>query len=285
VRPIVASTPLAACLAALVNNPQQPESSATLAKGAYLGFDHNDYPGDENLPALRKKYAFAGYWLNKPLGAANNTWIGKRKLVQAAGFGFLVAFNGRTFAEIKSIGDPSKLGRSDGGTAVEAAKHEGFPPGTIIFLDQEEGGRLLPAQRGYLHAWINAVKAASFEAGVYCSGIPAREALGASVVTAIDIQQSGGGRKLGYWVSNDQCPPSPGCAFPPNPPMPAASGVALAQVWQFAQSPRRSKFASDCKATYNKDGNCYPPGSYPQQLHVDLDSSTSADPSRGRTRD
>src|SRR5262249_24828688 len=84
-RPIVASTLLAACLAALVNDPQQPESSETLAKGAYLGFDRNDYPGDENLPALRKKFAFAGYWLNKPLGAANNTWIGKRKLVQAAG--------------------------------------------------------------------------------------------------------------------------------------------------------------------------------------------------------
>jgi len=74
-------------------------------------------------------------------------------VVQELGFGFLVVFNGRTFAQIKEAADATKLGASDGVMAVSSARHEGFPAGTIIFLDQEEGGRLLPEQRGYLHAW------------------------------------------------------------------------------------------------------------------------------------
>ncbi len=35
---------------------------------SYLGFDRNDYPGDGNLPALRKSFAFTGFWLNNPPG-------------------------------------------------------------------------------------------------------------------------------------------------------------------------------------------------------------------------
>ena len=231
---------------------------------------------------LRRKFSFAGYWLNNPPGAKSNSWSGKRELVQKLGFGFLVVFNGRTFAQIKAAGDAAKLGEADGAAAAEAARREGFPANTIIFLDQEEGGRLLAEQRLYLHTWADAVQAAGFRAGVYCSGIASREDAGKSVVTAEDIRENAGGRQLSFWVSNDSCPPSPGCTFPRMPPSPAASGVAFAEVWQFAQSPRRAKFARQCAATYSKDGNCYAPGGEAERLHVDVDVALSADPSRGR---
>jgi len=39
-----------------------------LQSAAYLGFDRNDYPGDENLPALRETFSFTSYWLNNPPG-------------------------------------------------------------------------------------------------------------------------------------------------------------------------------------------------------------------------
>ena len=109
----------------------------------YLGFDRNDYPGDENLPALRKTFSFTGYWLNNPPGAKANSWRGKRETVQRAGFGFLLLFNGRAYAELKSAPNP---GAFDGAAAAQAAKAEGFRRGSVIFLDQEEGGRMLDEQ-------------------------------------------------------------------------------------------------------------------------------------------
>jgi len=263
-----------------------PISRMRPAQVAYLGFDRNDYPGDANLKLLRQTFSYSGYWLNTPPGAKTNSWTGKRKALQAAGFGFLVLFNGRTYAEIKAVGDAAKLGSSDAAAAVSSARAEGFPPETIIFLDQEQGGRLLPEQRAYLHAWVEGATSAQFAAGVYCSGIAAKEGSGASIVTAEDIRKNAGGRKIEYWVVDDSCPPSPGCSVSRKNLSPGASGIPFADVWQFAQSPKRKDFARGCSANYNKDGNCYPPGVDPVQgLHVDLDVAASSDPSRGRTRD
>jgi hypothetical protein len=261
-------------------------SRSPAAPAGHIGFDRNDYPGDANLKTLRRTFSYAGYWLNNPPGANSNSWKGKRNNLETAGFGFLVLFNGRTYAEIKAAGNAAKVGSSDAAKAVSAARTESFPTNTIIFLDQEQGGRLLPEQRAYLHAWIDGVTAAHFVAGVYCSGIAASEGAGVSIVTAADIQKNAGARSIKYWVVNDSCPPSPGCTVSRKDLSPQASGIPFADVWQFAQSPKRRDFASGCSTTYNKDGNCYPPEVGPaQRLHVDLNVATSEDPSHGRTRD
>jgi Domain of unknown function (DUF1906) len=270
--------------AAVLIMSAQPGHSGLTARTEHLGFDRNEFPGNDNLAALRRTFEFAGYWLNNPPGMTSNSWVGKRRAVQAAGFGFIVIFNGRTYAQIKAAGSANKLGSSDGAEAVASARHEGFLPHTIIFLDQEQGGRLLPEQRAYLHAWIDAVNAAGFRAGVYCSGIAAKESAGISVITAEDIRQNAAGREITYWVTNDSCPPSPGCSFPRQLPAPESSGIAFAEIWQYAQSPKRSDFAHAC-SNYHKDGNCYSAGSdIAQRLHLDLDVATSSDPSHGRTR-
>lgn len=249
---------------------------------AYLGFDRNTYPGAANLKALRQTFSYTGYWLNHPPGEKTNTWTGHRAAVEAAGFGFLVLFNGRLYAELKSVANATKLGSSDAQAAASAARREGFLPRTVIFLDQEQGGRMLPAQKAYIYSWVDGVTAAGFRAGIYCSGIPSADDGG--VVTAEDIRQSAGSRQIMYWAINDACPPAPGCAFPARPPGPAQSGVRFADVWQFAQSPQRKDVSARC-SNYSRDGNCYPPGvPSPQQLHVDMNSATSPDPSGGRSR-
>jgi len=279
---------IAAIVASLAVSFQLMQASSVrpTAHAGYIGFDRNDYPGDANLKILRRTFSYSGYWLNNPPGAKTNSWTGKRKTLQDAGFGFLVLFNGRMYAEIKAAGDAAKVGRSDAAAAVAAARAQGFPFQTVIFLDQEQGGRLLPEQRSYLHAWVDGVNSAHFVAGVYCSGIAAREGSGVSIVTAEDIRKNAGGRKIKYWVVNDSCPPSPGCTVSKKDLLPESSGVSFADVWQFSQSPKRTDFASGCSGNYNKDGNCYPPGIDPaQRLHVDLDVATSIDPSHGRTRD
>ncbi|MGO9402090.1 MAG: glycoside hydrolase domain-containing protein [Terriglobales bacterium] len=250
---------------------------------AYFGFDRNEYPGDQSLEDLRATFSYAGYWLNNPPGATLNTWSGTRSKLEAAGFGFMVLFNGRAYREVGSVDRASELGKIDAQRAVAAAEREGFPARTIIFLDQEQGGRLLPEQKAYLFAWVDGVSHAGFRAGVYCSGIAAKEERGESVITAEDIRQNAGGRDIVYWVTNDVCPPSPGCLVSRRPPSPSASGIPFADVWQFAQSPRRKEFAGGCGRTYSADGNCYAPGSgSARQLPVDLNTATSADPSHGR---
>ena len=245
----------------------------------FLGFDRNDYPGDDYLQELHKTFSYAGYWLNNPPGEKTNTWVGKRDKLESAGFGFLVLFNGRLYRELKT--HAVELGKSDARAAAAAAKRDGFPPRTIIFLDQEEGGRLLSEQKAYLFAWMDGITAAGFRAGVYCSGMPAPEEGGRTVITAEDIRQNSGPRKISYWVTNDACPPSPGCAKHGSAPAPGTSGIDFADIWQFAQSPKRKDVAANCKG-YNQNGNCYAAETTGHPVHVDLNSARSADPSKGR---
>src|SRR5437899_389382 len=135
-------------------------SLAAQTQAQHLGFDRNDYPGDAALPALRKHFAFTGYWLNNPPGETTNTWRGKRDVLARNNFGFLVLFNGRLEADIRKAqrgASASALGKQDAARAIASAQREHFPAGTIIFLDQEEGGRLEDVQSAYLLAWTEGV--------------------------------------------------------------------------------------------------------------------------------
>lgn len=140
---------------------------------------------------------------------------------------------------------------------------------------------MLPEQKAYIYAWVDGVNAGGFRAGVYCSGIAAPVGNGITVITVEDVRRNAGGRKIAYWVTNDACPPSPGCKFPSRAPAPSKSGIEFAEVWQYAQSPKRKEFAGRCPA-YSTDGNCYPPGLAGEKLFIDADTARSKDPSVGR---
>jgi hypothetical protein len=285
VKRIVLLLIIAAIGTASAQSAPRSQAKETTDSPSYLGFDRNNYPGDQNLKVLRETFSYTGYWLNAPPSARTNTWSGKRVKLESAGFGFLVLFDGRLFNELKSVSYATKLGKSDAHAAAAAARREGFPAQTIIFLDQEQGGRMLPEQKAYIYAWVDGVSAGGFSAGIYCSGISAAKEGGEDIVTADDIRQNAGARKIAYWITNDACPPSPGCAFPKRAPSPVDAGIPFAEVWQFAQSPKRPEVAASCPANYNPDGNCYPPGiDIAQHLHIDVNTATTADPSRGRTR-
>jgi hypothetical protein len=245
-------------------------------RGPYLGFDKNNYPGDDLLPTLHRTFAYTGFWLNNPPGMTSNPWASKRAVLQEAGFGFLILFNGRPDSQLKGQ-DASALGTADAKAAVRAAQREGFPSHVLIFIDQEEGGRLLPEQAAYLDAWFAGVVRTGLRAGIYCSGIDVAD--GKSVIsTAKDIAARF--PEVKQWIFNDQCPPSPGCVAKAADP--TKGGIENALVWQFAQSPR-SQFAVFCKVGYAADKNCYAPG-LPQsdKTMLDMNTSSEADPSAGR---
>lgn len=267
----------------------QPPGSATsngrTATGEWLGFDRNDFPGDAAMAAMHKTFAFTGYWLTNPPGENINTWVGKRATLRDQGWGFLVLANGRLDAEIlkaQKIGtQPADLGRRDAAAAVASARHEGFPARTVLFLDQEEGGRLLPEQAGYLLAWTETVAASGFRPGVYASGQAVEDSPGATIDTIQDIRSHVAAGKLhpvDIFDALDQCPPAPGCTLQTKPLRAAPDAGVIA--WQYAQSPRRPEITKSCVATYAADSNCYAPG-FPQ-LFLDMDVASSQDPSQGR---
>ena len=264
-------------VASSASTPQEAPSRS------YLGFDRNDYPGDDALPILRKTFAFSSYWLSPPPGEKTNTWSGKRELLRALGFGFAVLYRGPDSNELKTEVAAKARGTREGEEAAASAKAEGFPAGTIIFLDIEEGGRLSPDYHAYIQGWLWALTQLGYQGGFYCSGIPVKEDARSTITTADDIIKflSQKSRAFKIWAYNDACPPSPGCTFPHEPPPPAKSGIAYAAIWQFAQSPRRKEFTRRCPAKYAADGNCYARGDTGHAWFLDVNIATSPNPSGG----
>ena len=266
-----------------VTQTQHGSSTAAAQEAhSYLGFDLNEYPGDAALPILRKTFSFSSYWLGPPPGEKRTTWKGKRALLKAQGFGFVVLFNGRDSRNLKTDADARQKGALDAENAAKSAEHEGFPKDTIIFLDIEEGGRLPGTYHQYIRNWVEGLQRAGYRAGVYCSGIPVSEGKSATITTAQDIQAQIGSGKIVYWVYNLSCPPSPGCSFPVTPPSPQQTGFLPATVWQYAQSPRRAEFTAQCPANFNSDGNCYAPGDKAHRWFLDANVALSADPSSAK---
>jgi len=261
--------------------PLGVQSVAAESKGSYLGFDRNIYPGDSSLPILRKSFAFTSYWLSPPPGEKANTWKGKRELLLSHGFGFLVLYRGRESRELKNEAAAKRIGFQDAKNAAAAAKSEGFASGAIIFFDIEEGGRLPANYHAYLAVWSEELTRAGYHPGVYCSGMPVQEGPGVTITTADDIRNDAASRDISIWAYNDLCPPSPGCAFPQDPPPPSLSGIGYATVWQFAQSPRRREFTARCPAKYAPDGNCYAPNDTAHKWFLDVNTAMSPDPSGG----
>ena len=203
---------------------------ADSATGDFIGFDRNDYPGDDAMAGLKKQFAYTGYWLTPPPGETANGWVGKRAVLRGLGYGFLVLADGRLDKEIKASKlSPAELGKQDAARAVAAARSEGFPTRTIIFLDQEEGGRLLEEQAGYLFGWTEGVAATEFRPGVYGSGQPLPDGPGATITTIQDIRAHVAKDHLhaiAIWAYQDACAPkgpAPGCTV--QPPSRNASGM------------------------------------------------------------
>jgi hypothetical protein len=261
--------------------PVSSSLSSSAPSALHLGFDRDQYPGDAAMKLLRKDFVFTGYWLGLPPGEKTNTWEGKRELLRSLGYGFLLLFTGPDSATLKTSAMAREKGTADGKAAAISARRDGFPMSAIVFADIEEGGRLTPNYHAYLRAWSDELRRNGLKAGVYCSGMPVNEGHGVTITTADDIYNDPLIPDFARWVYNDACPPSGGCSAGPQAMEPAKSGIRYADVWQFAQSPRRKQYTAKCPAKYAPDGNCYAPSDAAHRWFLDLDSATSADPSGG----
>lgn len=264
----------------------------------YLGFDCQYYPanGDALLKAwiTSSPLRFAGFYLTPaPSFPKNGGWMDKRTMMKSLGWGFLPLYYGRQDPTLKTTNPDivfiksAAEGTTDASgpavtpdtapqSAVTLAKKAGFPAGTILYLDVEQGGELGATTLQYIANWIKALAdEGTYRPGVYCSFYR----------TAAQIRTFVGPVALSFWIYNVRCnglpekpAASPGCVVPKTAPSPARSGVAEADVWQYAKSPYEPAESSAC-AGYS-EGHCWITYGG-ERAFVDLNSARSPNPSGG----
>jgi hypothetical protein len=228
-----------------------PQPAATAA--GFAGFDTSIYPGDAAMRAWRQTspYAWVGYYLPAPCHR-DASWSGKRETLVGMGWGTAVIYLGQqdwaampgrpaaqdtaaradtTAAQAQQPAPPpacsatllsASRGITEAADAVAKTAAEGFPAGTVIYLDVERVTTVSPLLADYVRAWVEGVLAEGrYTPGIYVHRLNA-DAIAAAARAAYSARGRSGGPQ--FWVTSStgfslQLPPS-------------ASGVPYASVWQ-----------------------------------------------------
>jgi hypothetical protein len=134
----------------------------------YLGFDTNIYPGDRTMAiwAHDGTYDWVGYYLPAPCHK-DDSWSGKRDTLINMGWGLAVVYVGQQVWKTSKKAKPgatcsnsfisSGRGAAEGHDAIARVIAEGFPHGTVIFLDIERMDAIPEKMKGYYRAWTQTV--------------------------------------------------------------------------------------------------------------------------------
>lgn len=137
-----------------------------------LGFDVSSAPTPPQLTALRQHFDFCGCYLAPAPSHQDKSWmLAGIANARHIGFKFLPVFVGQQVVGPGSHNDTKAQGAVDGTTAVARMHDAGFQLGSPVYLDLENGAPFPPAEGLYAFAWIEAVRAAGFTPGVYCSHV------------------------------------------------------------------------------------------------------------------
>src|SRR5512140_3216385 len=133
-------------------------------------------------------YEWVGYYLGAPCHS-NTTWLGHRPFLASLGWGTAVLYVGQqTWDAVPAAAMVSPAagraaqsttcsrtmlsgaqGTIDGSDAAAKAANEGFPAGTVIFLDIEYMRAVTQPMRDYYTSWVAQVLAdGRYLPGVYC---------------------------------------------------------------------------------------------------------------------
>lgn len=242
-----------------------PDEASPDATTLYLGFDRYGYPGDTVMSDwwTYSPFFFVAFWLAPTAGHPDTGWMTKRSYLKGVGWGFLPIYFGR---QDGGSGLTYAQGQADAHQAATYAINAGFQFPAYLFLDAEGGPPLSAAYLNYLNGWVTEINTNSvFNAGVYCSHS-----------TATSIKSKVGTQTCKFWVWNLTCPtPSPGCVATARNPN--TCGYANAEIWQYAQNPRKSGV---CTTGYQADGDCEVTY-HGHTLTLDLDSALSGNPGSG----
>ena len=156
-------------------------------EGTYPGFDTNLYPGDDVMQKWLDAgpYRWVGYYLVAPCHK-DASWMGKRTQLEQMGWGLAVVYVGQQTWDAKLAPTPPSdplaapledcgrelvsgpRGRMEADDAILRTKSEGFPRGTVIFLDIERMENMPPRMRDYYREWTRRVaEEGTFRPGYY----------------------------------------------------------------------------------------------------------------------
>ncbi|MFL5384910.1 MAG: glycoside hydrolase domain-containing protein [Longimicrobiaceae bacterium] len=182
--------------------PVPAAPSGANAAGAFPGFDTGIYPGDDALRAWRRSspYVWVGYYLPAPCHR-DASWSGKRERLIGMGWGTAVIYLGQqdwaaapgrvpaardtaTRTDSTANAQPSAppappacsasnlsaaRGTTEAADAAAKTAAEGFPSGTLVYLDVERVTAVSPALLEYVRGWIDGMLAdGRFIPGIYC---------------------------------------------------------------------------------------------------------------------
>jgi Domain of unknown function (DUF1906) len=217
----------------------------------FPGFDTSIYPGDAAMTAWRypkSPYYWSGYYLPAPCHR-DVTWSNRYATLHAMGWGIAAIYvgqqdwtqipqsilvrgaNASARAAQSIIGEQAVCsasllsadqGTSEAADAVARLKADGFPDGTIVFLDVEFVTSVTPALLSYYRAWIAAV----IRDGHYRPGIYAAKSNATTLyVAAVDAYRSAGSAdQPPFWIAA-----SSGFSLGQTP---TAVGLDFAKLWQ-----------------------------------------------------
>lgn len=217
----------------------------------FAGFDCSNFPGTAEMAWLKANtnLVWCGYYLGPAPSHASTSWMGQRATLKAANWGIAPVYVGQQINGPGRHNVSAAQGTLDGSDAASLLTADGFPLGTCAFLDLEDGPPFAPPRSAYMAAWADALTAAGFLAGVYCSH-----------AFAADVQQLRPNVRIwAFKVATTVEHPFPGVNFPDLHP--AGSGYAGASIWQLAQNCRLNLGAAPMVSRL-----------------VDLDSATTPDP-------
>lgn len=167
----------------------EPAGPADAARGV-PGFDTRTYPGDEAMTRWldESPYRWVGFYLPAPC-YTGTSWQRKRSTLRDMGWGLAVLFVGeqdwpqrRALAADSAAVEPApsaegdrctrdnlsaEQGRTDGAAAAAAAAAEGFPEGTVVYLDVEPVQSVSDALAEYVTAWTRGLVQQGYAPGLY----------------------------------------------------------------------------------------------------------------------
>lgn len=184
--------------AAAVTGQRAPMADAA-ERGSFLGFDTYTYPGDDKMRTWRNApnapYRWVGYYLPSAVCYKGSSWSGKRATLTDMGWGLAVVYVGqqtwnrplRSLTAAQEAAQRAKgvrcnadfidapEGAADAQEAITKTRAEGFPRGTVIFLDIERMETVPVRMRDYYRAWVATVlRDGSFRPGIYVHSFNAR---------------------------------------------------------------------------------------------------------------
>lgn len=139
---------------------------------SYAGFDVLAFPGLRAMRIWKEKspYRFCGYYLTGPC-RPTSPWSGQRARLVEIGWNLLPIYVGQQPAGASRCNKNTLTraqGEHDARDAIRKMTNEGFPAGTMVYLDVERTEAVSAELSDYVQAWMAEVWRSKFFAGLYC---------------------------------------------------------------------------------------------------------------------